>query len=72
MGTTWYDVDPSSNRGSVTFSSVGLLSNDGTTLIGTAEGTLPGVVRYYLIILDADTHGYGLYVNTYYMDSYRS
>ena len=42
MGTTWYAVDPSSNQGSVTFGGVGLLSPDGTTVIGTADGTLPG------------------------------
>jgi hypothetical protein len=42
MGTTWYAVDPSANTGSVTFGAVGLLSKDGSTLIGTADGTLPG------------------------------
>jgi hypothetical protein len=48
MGTTWYAVDPSSNRGSVTFVDVGLLGTDGETLIGTAAGTLPGALHVEL------------------------
>eukprot|EP01050_Picozoa_sp_SAG11_P004733 SAG11_NODE_309_length_10941_cov_5.580520_7_plen_679_part_00 len=48
MGTTWYAVDPSSNRGNVTFGGVGLLSTDGETLIGTADGTLPGAMHIEL------------------------
>ena len=48
MGTTWYAVDPSSNRGSVTFVDVGLLSTDGLTMIGTVDGVLPGAVQVEL------------------------
>jgi hypothetical protein len=48
MGTTWYAVDPSSNMGSVTFGNVGLLSGDGETLIGSADGTLPGTLKVEL------------------------
>eukprot|EP01051_Picozoa_sp_SAG22_P003434 SAG22_NODE_166_length_16765_cov_30.782791_16_plen_1401_part_00 len=42
MGTTWFALDPSSNRGTVTFVNVGLLDTDGVTLIGAVRGTLPG------------------------------
>eukprot|EP01045_Picozoa_sp_COSAG04_P011127 COSAG04_NODE_708_length_10915_cov_5.000555_6_plen_949_part_00 len=48
MGTTWYAVDPSSNHGSVTFGRVGLLGTSGETLIGTADGTLPGSLSVQL------------------------
>eukprot|EP01051_Picozoa_sp_SAG22_P025196 SAG22_NODE_7349_length_749_cov_0.787692_1_plen_112_part_10 len=48
MGTTWYAVDPSSNQGSVALVDVGLLSTDGSTRIGTADGTLPGVLAVEL------------------------
>eukprot|EP01050_Picozoa_sp_SAG11_P004734 SAG11_NODE_309_length_10941_cov_5.580520_8_plen_154_part_00 len=48
MGTTWYAVDPSSNEGSVTFVDVGLLGTDGETVIGIAEGILPGALNVEL------------------------
>eukprot|EP01051_Picozoa_sp_SAG22_P013465 SAG22_NODE_1511_length_4257_cov_10.774651_2_plen_792_part_00 len=48
MGTTWYAVDPSSNEGSVTFGGVGLLGTDSETVIGTADGTLPGSLNVEL------------------------
>ena len=48
MGTTWYAVDPSSNRGSVRFVDVGLLGTDGETRIGTAGGALPGLLHVEL------------------------
>eukprot|EP01052_Picozoa_sp_SAG31_P007759 SAG31_NODE_374_length_16577_cov_9.902173_12_plen_1507_part_00 len=48
MGTVWNAADPSSNQGSVTFRDIGLLDTDASTLIGTADGTLPGSMRIEL------------------------
>ena len=42
LGTTWYTIDPTTNQGSVSFHSVGLLGTDGVTRFGSVEGTLPG------------------------------
>ena len=42
LGTTWYAIDPTTNQGSASFHSVGLLGTDGVTRFGSVEGTLPG------------------------------
>eukprot|EP01046_Picozoa_sp_COSAG06_P003523 COSAG06_NODE_138_length_22354_cov_4.715704_5_plen_1055_part_00 len=53
MGTPWLAMDPTTNQGSVTFSSVGLLDS-GLAVFGDIDGTLPGVLA---VDLDANQPG---------------